>query len=267
MVGEARRRLRPQVHRHGLVAHVPRADGRRRARCADPTRVRPRARAHASPERRVRLDRDEQHGRALSQRQPPARAARVRPARGPAGARGHRLGGADDHRGGRRSLAPVGDERTRVRMRDQRHAAVRLGRDQGAARSRRDPSSAPHRPGAHERSTRAPRSCSSTSWRRVPIRRTRTSARTGRVSGSRRATWPMRCRGSRCSSRWDTAATRGLRRPWTWCSASRTSTDAGGTSTAYRGKLWVDTDPPRAPSKWVTLRACRALKGAVHARR
>jgi len=36
---------------------------------------------------------------------------------------------------------------------------------------------------------------------------------------------------------------------------------------AYRGKLWVDTDPPRAPSKWVTLRACRALKGAVHARR
>ncbi|MEP6758373.1 MAG: nitrogen fixation protein NifH [Actinomycetota bacterium] len=35
----------------------------------------------------------------------------------------------------------------------------------------------------------------------------------------------------------------------------------------YRGKLWVDTDPPRAPSKWVTLRACRALKGAVHAPR
>ncbi len=30
----------------------------------------------------------------------------------------------------------------------------------------------------------------------------------------------------------------------------------------YRGKLWVDLDPPRMPSKWVTLRACRALKGA-----
>jgi hypothetical protein len=30
----------------------------------------------------------------------------------------------------------------------------------------------------------------------------------------------------------------------------------------YRGKLWVDVDEPRAPSKWVTLRACRVLKAA-----
>ena len=36
---------------------------------------------------------------------------------------------------------------------------------------------------------------------------------------------------------------------------------------AYRGKLWSNTCPPRAPSKWVTLRACRALKGAVGAAR
>jgi hypothetical protein len=31
----------------------------------------------------------------------------------------------------------------------------------------------------------------------------------------------------------------------------------------YRGKLWTDVDEPRTPSKWVTLRACRALKAAV----
>ena len=28
----------------------------------------------------------------------------------------------------------------------------------------------------------------------------------------------------------------------------------------YRGKLWVDVDAPRAPSKWVTLRACSVLR-------
>jgi hypothetical protein len=31
----------------------------------------------------------------------------------------------------------------------------------------------------------------------------------------------------------------------------------------YRGKLWADVDEPRRPSKWVTLRACRALRGSV----
>jgi hypothetical protein len=31
----------------------------------------------------------------------------------------------------------------------------------------------------------------------------------------------------------------------------------------YRGKMWVDVDPPRAPSKWVTLRACRMLKASL----
>lgn len=29
----------------------------------------------------------------------------------------------------------------------------------------------------------------------------------------------------------------------------------------YTGKMWVDVDPPGAPSRWVTLRACRVLKG------
>jgi hypothetical protein len=32
---------------------------------------------------------------------------------------------------------------------------------------------------------------------------------------------------------------------------------------AYHGKLWQDIDPPRAPSKWVTLRACRVLRAAL----
>lgn len=32
---------------------------------------------------------------------------------------------------------------------------------------------------------------------------------------------------------------------------------------AYRGKMWVDVDTPRAPSKWVTLRACAVLKRAT----
>jgi hypothetical protein len=32
---------------------------------------------------------------------------------------------------------------------------------------------------------------------------------------------------------------------------------------AYRNKLWVDVDDPRAPSKWVTLRACAVLKAAA----
>jgi hypothetical protein len=31
----------------------------------------------------------------------------------------------------------------------------------------------------------------------------------------------------------------------------------------YRGRLWKNVDPPRAPSKWVTLRACRVLKAAA----
>ena len=31
----------------------------------------------------------------------------------------------------------------------------------------------------------------------------------------------------------------------------------------YRGKLWADVDEPRAPSPWVTLRACRALRAAL----
>jgi hypothetical protein len=31
----------------------------------------------------------------------------------------------------------------------------------------------------------------------------------------------------------------------------------------YRGRLWTDVDAPRAPSKWVTLRACRVLKQAL----
>lgn len=30
----------------------------------------------------------------------------------------------------------------------------------------------------------------------------------------------------------------------------------------YRGKLWADVDPPRRPSKWVTLRACRVVRAA-----
>jgi len=29
---------------------------------------------------------------------------------------------------------------------------------------------------------------------------------------------------------------------------------------AYNGKMWVDIEPQGSPSKWVTLRACRALK-------
>jgi len=31
----------------------------------------------------------------------------------------------------------------------------------------------------------------------------------------------------------------------------------------YRGKLWSDVDPPRTPSKWVTLRACAVLRRAL----
>jgi hypothetical protein len=31
----------------------------------------------------------------------------------------------------------------------------------------------------------------------------------------------------------------------------------------YRGKLWADVDAPRAPSKWVTLRACALVKAAL----
>jgi hypothetical protein len=32
---------------------------------------------------------------------------------------------------------------------------------------------------------------------------------------------------------------------------------------SYRGKLWADVEMPRAPSKWVTLRACAVLKRAL----
>jgi hypothetical protein len=32
----------------------------------------------------------------------------------------------------------------------------------------------------------------------------------------------------------------------------------------YRGRLWVDVDEPRSPSKWVTLRACAVLRHALN---
>jgi hypothetical protein len=32
---------------------------------------------------------------------------------------------------------------------------------------------------------------------------------------------------------------------------------------AYAGKLWADIDEPNAPSRWVTLRACRVLRAVV----
>lgn len=31
----------------------------------------------------------------------------------------------------------------------------------------------------------------------------------------------------------------------------------------YRGRLWADVDEPRAPSPWVTLRACRVLRAVL----
>jgi hypothetical protein len=31
----------------------------------------------------------------------------------------------------------------------------------------------------------------------------------------------------------------------------------------YAGRLWADVDEPRAASRWVTLRACRALRAAL----
>ncbi len=31
----------------------------------------------------------------------------------------------------------------------------------------------------------------------------------------------------------------------------------------YRNKLWVDLDEPKAPSKWVTLRACSVLRATA----
>jgi len=32
---------------------------------------------------------------------------------------------------------------------------------------------------------------------------------------------------------------------------------------AYNGKTWVDIERQGAPSKWVTLRACRVLRRAL----
>ena len=117
------------------------------------------------------------------------------------------------------------------------------------------------------RSPRVPTSCSSTAWRRARSRPPRRSARIGRTSASRPGTWQTPCRGLRSSWRWAAGAIRGSPRPSSWCSASRTSRVRWRNEHAYRGKLWSNTCPPRAPSKWVTLRACRALKGAVGAAR
>jgi hypothetical protein len=44
--------------------------------------------------------------------------------------------------------------------------------------------------------------------------------------------------------------------------------DAGGrwqNRSPYRGRMWVEVDRPRTPSKWVTLRACRVLKARAEA--
>jgi hypothetical protein len=45
-----------------------------------------------------------------------------------------------------------------------------------------------------------------------------------------------------------------------WLLAQQDATGRWANRYPYAGKMWVDIDPPGAPSRWVTLRACRVLR-------
>ena len=168
----------------------------------------------------------------------------VRRARRSARARGRSTGRRGrDHRRGHGALAPVRDERTRVRVRDQRQAPVRLGSDQGGPRARR-----------RSRPRRTDTTCvreALDTGRRVPAR---ARPRDGRLPGGlegqpelvafrvparlrrRRAAGARGAR--RAGSRTRPAARAGGR---SGAAQAGRPTAAGRTSTAYRGKLWANT--------------------------
>lgn len=48
-----------------------------------------------------------------------------------------------------------------------------------------------------------------------------------------------------------------------WLVARQDSAGRWANRYAYTGKMWVDIDAPGAPSRWVTLRACRVLRAVT----
>ena len=56
------------------------------------------------------------------------------------------------------------------------------------------------------------------------------------------------------------AADPGLRPAVAWLLTQQAEPGRWANRYAYEGKMIVDIDTPNAPSRWVTLRACRVLK-------
>lgn len=277
LVGQAGTGLRPEVHRHDLVAHLPGSDGRRRVRSADPTGLCLPPGSRGRRERRLRRL-GPRHGvpdargrRALPQRQSPTGADRLRLARRPARRRRRRLGGPG---GDGRRPAELPRRRhvgARLPLRGERGPALRLGCDEGAPRPCTDPGRAAGRAGASGHRGRGP----------VPSfgrpDHGRLSGRLGRhdLAGLVPARVPVRVRRRRRP---------GGRSPDRGWAGGRPAARAGRAVAArappsrrpvaqrvpvpdeypYRGRTWIEVDEPRAASKWVTLRACRVLRALAH---
>ena len=273
-MGQARTGLCAQVQGHDLEPDRPGAAGSGPGLRPDPGRLRVPPGPHAHCDRRFRLLRDASRrpssapvvGPPLPQRQPRACADRVRAPRRSARGGGDRLGGAGRvRRAGRAGLVRLRHVGTRLPMRGQRGASLRLGCRQGAARLRRDPGGpAVTRRGEGHRGRGGP----------PPGRGSRHGGVPGRLgrddlpslvppSASRRATSRTCSR----SPRW--------RRSLAWARDPRLAgvlrlvlgkADREGrwrNEQPYRGRLWSDVDAPGAPSPWVTLRACRVLRAAL----
>jgi hypothetical protein len=52
-----------------------------------------------------------------------------------------------------------------------------------------------------------------------------------------------------------------LARAVEWLLAQQDAAGRWANRYPYTGKMWLDVDAPGAPSRWVTLRACRVLRG------
>jgi hypothetical protein len=263
LLGEARSRLRAQVHGDGVVAHLPRAVGGRRARPEDLARRRVRAAAYPDRERRLRdLGRADRASAAalerlpLPEREPAARDDRVRPARRSPGPRVGRLAGPLDHRRGIRGVLPLGHDGAGVRLRGQLGSSLRLGGDQGPARPRRRP--APATGGARaarDRRRRGVPAVGGPGRRRLPDRHERQLLVV-------QVRVPLGIRGRRAPERRGPRRAR-LRGALELVLSKQDERGRWRNEYPYRGKLWAEVDEPRRPSKWVTLRACAVLRAGL----
>ncbi len=198
---------------------------------------------------------------ALPHRQPAPRAHRLRLARRRAGRAGHRLAGGGDHRRGRPTLE-CRHAGARLPLRRERWAALRLGCGEVTAGPGPDPvgpALARRRPGDRglRRFPAVPRS----RHRRLPDGLRQHQAE--RIVVPARLPVGLRHRrppGARSARRGRCRTDPRLAHALDWLLAQQDDEGRWANRYAYAGKMVVDIDVPGAPSRWVTLRACRVLR-------